>query len=102
MKTRILVLFIGLVVAVTGIAGDAPAVVRTTFTVEGMHCDACSAAIVSTLERIDGVLSATADHERGVAEAVYRSRQVDPEDMEAAIERLGYTVTSMRTEPARA
>lgn len=102
MTTRILMLLLGLVVAAAGIAGDAPEVVRTTFMVEGMHCDACSAAIIGTLERIDGVLSASADHERGVAEAVYRPGRVGPEELEAAIERLGYTVTSMRTEPARA
>jgi copper chaperone CopZ len=84
--------------ALTAAAADSPTVVRTTFQVQGMHCNGCTATIVGTLERIDGVDSATADHEEGVAEAVYRTAKVDAEDLEAAIEKLGYTVTSKETE----
>ena len=49
----------------------APKMVGTHFTVEGMHCDACSSAITSTLEKTEGVVEASADHELGWAEAVY-------------------------------
>jgi copper chaperone CopZ len=80
-------------------AADSPSLVRTTFQVQGMHCDGCSATIIGTLERTDGVVSATADHEGGVAEAVYRPTEVEAEDLKAAIEKLGYSVTSMQTEP---
>jgi copper chaperone len=80
-------------------AADGAAEVRTTFTIEGMHCDGCSATIIGTLERMEGVSSATADHEEGVAEAVYRPKQVSAEELEAAIEKLGYTVSSMETRP---
>lgn len=75
-------------------------VVRTVFTVEGMHCDGCSAAITGALERMDGVSEATADHEKGRAEAVYRPKKVSAEELKAAIEKLGYTVTAMGTTPA--
>ncbi len=71
---------------------------RTTFTVKGMHCDACSTSIVTTLERVEGVDEATADHEMGVAVAVYRPRDLRAEDLETEIEKLGYTVTGFETE----
>lgn len=72
--------------------------VRTVFTVEGMHCDSCSSAITTALEKTEGVVEASADHEEGTAEAVYHSRQVDAETLEAKIEDLGYTVTGTKTE----
>ena len=85
------------------VAGAADSgVVRTTFQVTGMHCDGCSATIIGALERIKGVESATADHEKGVAEAVYRAKKVSPEELKAAIEKLGYTVTDMKTESVEA
>lgn len=72
--------------------------VRTAFTVEGMHCDSCSSSIVAALEKVDGVEAVTADHESGTAEAVYRPEIVDADVLEAEIEKLGYTVTGMKTE----
>ena len=84
----------GVLMAMAGDSGDA---VKTRFEVEGMHCDGCSATIVGTLERIDGVLSASANHEKGIAEATYRPRDVSPDELKAAIEKLGYTVTAMET-----
>jgi copper chaperone CopZ len=72
--------------------------VRTTFTVNGMHCDACSTSIVSTLEKVEGVDEVTADHELGMAEAVYSPRDVGAEELKTEIEMLGYTVTGFETE----
>ena len=85
--------------ASAAIAGDSGDTVSTTFEVEGMHCDGCSATIVGTLERVDGVVSASADHEKGVAQATYRPRDVSADELEAAIEKLGYTVTAAETTP---
>jgi len=78
-------------------AADRPARVTTVFQVEGMHCGGCSSAIVGALERIDGVESATADHEKGVATAVYRPAKVEAEELKAAIEKLGYKVVGQKT-----
>jgi copper chaperone CopZ len=97
-----------LVVLATLMAGAVPAAlaadsgdtVSTTFAVEGMHCDGCSATIVGTLKRVDGVLSATAAHDEGVAEATYRPGDVSADQLKAEIEKLGYTVTAMETVPA--
>jgi copper chaperone CopZ len=85
-------LFFGLVSCHQG-----PDQVRTIFTVEGMHCDACSTSIVTTLEKIGGVHEASADHETGVAEATYRPRMVEVDRLKAEIEKLGYTVIGVET-----
>jgi copper chaperone CopZ len=87
----------GLVVGLVA-CDQKPDQVQTIFTVEGMHCDACSTSIVTTLEKVEGVSEAAADHEKGTAEATYRPRAVDAEELEAEIEKLGYTVTRMETE----
>jgi copper chaperone CopZ len=71
--------------------------VRTIFTVEGMHCDACSTSIVTTLEKVDGVDEASADHEKGMAVATYRSREVEVDALKTEIEKLGYTVIGAET-----
>jgi len=92
-----LVLMIGLALAVTlaGCAREIPA--RSVFTVEGMHCDGCSTSITAALKAVDGVEEASADHEEGVAEAVYRPGKVDVEELKTEIEKLGYTVTGTET-----
>ena len=82
-----------------GVACDrGPDRVRTTFSVEGMHCDACSTSIVATLERVDGVEEASADYQLGMAEAVYNPRDANAEELKTEIEKLGYTVVGMETE----
>lgn len=82
--------------AVAGCGG--PDTVRTVFTVEGMYCDGCSSTITATLERVEGVLEASADHEEGIATAVFNPGTVSVEELELAIEELGYTVTGTSTE----
>lgn len=79
-------------------ADGPPDLARTKFTVEGMHCDGCSSAIVASLEKLDGVVEASADHEAGTAEAVYRPRRVAVDELEQEIEKLGYSVTGRTTE----
>ena len=65
---------------------------KTTFDVSGMHCDGCSSAITEALSNVDGVDSATADHETGIVEAVHWVSTVSAEELEITIEKLGYTV----------
>jgi len=87
----------GLVVGLVACNQD-PGKVQTIFTIEGMHCDACSTSIVTTLEKVEGVEAALANHETGVAEAIYRPSAVDVDTLKAEIEKLGYTVVGMKTE----
>lgn len=75
-----------------------PEQARTIFTVTGMHCDACSTSIVTTLEKVEGVEEAAADHELGTAEATYRPRTVEADVLKVEIEKLGFTVIGMETE----
>jgi copper chaperone CopZ len=85
-------------IALAAFACNRPDTVQTVFQVEGMHCDSCSAAITESLEHVDGVIEASADYQEGVAQARYHSRKVKVEELKAEIEKLGYTVTSMKTE----
>jgi copper chaperone len=73
--------------------------VEIAFTVEGMHCEGCEAAITQALERVDGVEAASADQAAGIGIATCRSRKVDPQQLAGEIEGLGYTVTSVRVIP---
>jgi copper chaperone CopZ len=86
------------VLVIGGCARTEP--VEVVFTVEGMHCESCSAAITQALQQLEGVESATADHAAGTAAATCRPREVDPERLTAEIEGLGYTVTSVTVTPA--
>ncbi len=92
----VFLIILGLAGQVAG--GGRPDTVRTVFTVQGMHCGGCSSTITATLERVEGVVEASADHEKGIAEAVYNPRLVEADDLKAEIEKLGYTVTTMKTE----
>jgi len=75
---------------------------RTNFVVIGMHCDACSGAITEALQGVEGVSRAWADHEKGVAEAVFSPKKVSAETLKDTIEVLGYTVTGFSTVSATA
>jgi Cu2+-exporting ATPase len=96
-STTTLLLVAGLLVLVVGCDRRAD-LVRTVFTVEGMHCDACSTSITTTLEKVEGVDEVIADHELGFAEAIHRSREVGADQLKTEIENLGYTVTGMETD----
>jgi copper chaperone CopZ len=73
--------------------------VDASFTVEGMHCESCSSAITESLEKVEGVESASADHVSGSAQARFSSPGVSPDELAAEIEGLGYTVTAVETTP---
>jgi copper chaperone CopZ len=55
--------------------------------VEGMSCGDCEAAVVSALDEVDGVESATADHE---TDHVTVEGDPDPLDAIVAVEDAGY------------
>jgi len=96
--TTALAVFVLLSGVLASVGCSHPDTARTVFTVEGMHCDACSSAITTALEKNDGVVEAAADHENGTAEVIYHSRQVEVQTLETEIEDLGYTVTGAQTE----
>lgn len=59
----------------------------TTLTVEGMSCENCEAAVVEALEDVDGVASASADHE---TDSVTVEGDADPLDLVMAVNEAGY------------
>jgi copper chaperone CopZ len=59
----------------------------TELTVTGMSCTDCEASVVDALEGVDGVESATADHE---ADAATAEGEADALDLIVAVEDAGY------------
>ena len=94
-----LVLVAGIVVAALfASACGRSEVNRTVFAVEGMHCDACSSAITASVEKIEGVVEVSADHEMGVADVTYDSQLLEAEALRTEIESLGFSVVVMETQ----
>lgn len=92
-KTLPLVLLI-LAIAMASCGGDdvqPAAPVNLTFDVEGMTCGSCEKGIVGALMAMDGVSSANATHSTGKVEATVDPSRSTPEQMAAAIDRLGFT-----------
>ena len=62
----------------------------TRFITTGMHCPSCSMLIQMTLEDLDGVVSAKADHAAGTTDVVYDPERTTPEGIVAEIVKAGY------------
>ena len=62
-----------------------------TIKIDGMMCIRCEAHVKKALEALDGVESAEASHEKGIA-TVTLSSPVADETLKKAIEDEGYTV----------
>lgn len=59
-----------------------------TYTVPGMHCDHCRAAVASELEAVEGVTSVSVDLETKIV--TVRGRDLDDTTLRAAIDEAGY------------
>ncbi|WP_181686273.1 heavy-metal-associated domain-containing protein [Halorhabdus salina] len=62
-----------------------------TITVTGMSCGHCEQSVVEALEALDGITTATADHE---AEEATVEGEADPDALVAAVEDAGYEATA--------
>lgn len=58
--------------------------------VTGMHCGACADKVHAALTALPGVSGATVDLANSSAEVVYDPAKVTPEQMTAAIAKLGF------------
>jgi copper chaperone CopZ len=86
-------------VAFTGTADDSRSGLATTiFTVEGMTCGGCEAGIKVAVKKLDGIEKVTASHTEGRATVTYDPLKVTPEDIEAAIEKIGYEAEVLEDE----
>lgn len=78
--------------------GTSGEVTTTAFTVTGMTGSDCSAAIESTLIKLPGVTTVSADYKTGIAKVQYDPQQSTPAQLIAAIGKLGYKA-KVREEP---
>jgi len=65
-----------------------------TFKVPDMSCGHCKAAVEEGLNSLPGVEHSDADAGRGIVEVSYDESKLGTEQLEAAIEKAGYTVAA--------
>ena len=68
----------------------ATATATVAIPIEGMDCPACAAAIRIALKKLDGVKDAKVSYEAKQAVVEYAPDKVTPEQLAAAVNRLGY------------
>ena len=71
-------------------AGYAADVCETTFGVAGMTCASCVGRVERALERVPGVLDASVNLASGKATVRYLAGEVEPRDLQKAVEGAGY------------
>jgi copper chaperone len=64
----------------------------TTYTVPGIHCDHCKAALTGELEAVGGVESVAVDLESKLVTVT--GRELDDAALRAAIDEAGYEVAA--------
>ena len=65
---------------------------EVTFELEGMSCASCAARVERTLSRQDGVAEARVNFAAARAEVVFDAAVVTPEQLETAVEDVGYRI----------
>ncbi|HZB36083.1 MAG TPA: heavy-metal-associated domain-containing protein [Gaiellaceae bacterium] len=64
----------------------------TTYTVRGMHCGHCEAAVKHELQRVEGVESVTVDLESKLVSVT--GSELDDAALRAAVDEAGYEVAA--------
>jgi len=64
---------------------------KVSFPITGMHCASCAVNIQRGIEKVPGVQSATVNYANEQAQVEYDESQSNPQDVEKAVHRLGYT-----------
>lgn len=62
------------------------------FPLEGMHCAACAARAERALRKLEGVEEAAVNFASAEASVRFDPAAVSPQDMQAALRRLGFTL----------
>ena len=74
-------------------AQDAPfpdGATKAEFHVEGMTCEGCESGVKAALEKLKGVQEAEVSHKEERTSVTYDPAKVSTQEMEAAIESVGY------------
>jgi Cu+-exporting ATPase len=80
--------------AVTAIAAETAPAANLKYNVKGMTCGACESKVSKALTGIDGVKVDKVCSKSGKAVVSYDSAKVKPEQVQEAITKSGFTVTS--------
>jgi len=64
---------------------------KTDINISGMTCSGCANTVEKALAKLDGVESASVDHEKKSASVIYDANKVTSADFERAVESSGYT-----------
>ena len=72
--------------------------VKTIVKVDGMMCGMCESHVNDAVRQAMQVRKVTSSHTRGETEIISEDA-LDEDAVRAAIEKTGYTVTSIRSEP---
>lgn len=88
---------VGLTIAADDSKADAT---TTVFEVKGMTCGGCEVGVKVAVRQLDGIDKVTASHEESRATVTYDPSKVSAEDIEAAIEKIGYEAKALENEAA--
>lgn len=68
---------------------------RATLEIEGLFCGVCANRVTASLNRLDGVESASCDLENATA-TIKLNSNVEPEELRAAVIRAAYAMPARR------
>lgn len=77
----------------------APDRARAVIPVEGMTCGGCETAVELALRRLDGIVTADADHENGTATVTYAKDRVTVERILEEIRKAGFSASLPEARP---
>lgn len=67
-----------------------------TFDIEGMTCDACTIHVESDINKLPGIVKASANYKEAKAEVQFDQNKVTPTEIEEAINNTGYKVVGKK------
>lgn len=68
--------------------------IKQIFKVSDMHCTNCAMRIEALEDDLPGVKSVSASYVKGQMVVEYDERRVNPEEIIAAVKRVGYTASA--------
>lgn len=88
--------------AQAGAQQDSKAAQQTTatFTVSGMACNICASAVERAAKKLVGVMAATADQPKGIAEITFDASKTSPEEIAKLLTKQSGFKTDLKT-PAK-
>src|SRR5690606_12547246 len=80
------------------VTAPVPQLKKVTLKIEGMTCGGCAIGARKVLEQLDGIQKAEVSYEKSQAVVTYDAKKVTVEQMIAAVKKLGYTATVVKSE----